>query len=227
MKKLDQIGVLCLALWAGDIQASPESQARLISAAQLDAAPRIVPVLSSRRYLAGDDGLLVREILTIGSEWAVFRPTRAFSPVRSSTHSAADVWGMLPVARVRVVDNDERGSRLIMTDWLQEVRPGDRLLTVATSHLQAVSGTPPVSARVLGGLQERAYLASDDWLVLDRGASHGLAAGQRWRIQRGLLGRPLVADIEVKSTSAQVSLARVIRSQGPIQAGDVAERIAH
>lgn len=227
MRKLDPIGVLCLALWAGDLQASSESQARLISAAQLDAAPRIVPVLSSRRYLAGDDGLLVREILTKGSEWGVFRPTRAFSDMVPDSHSTADVWGMLPVARVRVTDSDSQGSRLLMTDWLQEVRPGDRLLSLAALLPQAADTTPPSSVRVLGGLQARTYLAPDDWLVLDRGARHGLVPGQYWRIERGLLGRPLVAEIEVKNTSEQFSLARVIQSQGPIRSGDVAHWVAH
>ncbi|NAX45875.1 hypothetical protein CAG70_02510 [Photobacterium halotolerans] len=196
---------------------------RLVTAEQLGLAPRVIPVMNGRQYLTRDDELLVKEVLENGSTWHIYRPTRAFSTTEPSYHSAADVWGMLPVASVTVVTNDDQGSRLAVTAGMQEIRPGDRLLRPTAPRSAEPSEVPPGAVRVLGGLQDHHYM--QDWLVLDHGAEHGLEPGQRWRIEHELLGQRLVADVEIGDTLDQFSLAQVISSQGPIKIGDIAKRI--
>jgi len=196
---------------------------RLVTAEQLGLAPKIIPVMYGRQYLTRDDQLLVREVLEHGSTWHIYRPTRAFSTTDPSYHSAADVWGMLPVASVTVVTNDDQGSRLAVTAGMQEIRPGDRLLKPTPPPSAEQSDVPPRAVRVLGGLQDHHYM--QDWLVLDHGAEHGLKPGQRWRIEHEMLGQRLVADVEIGDTVEQFSLAQIISSQGPIRIGDIAKRI--
>jgi hypothetical protein len=183
------------------------------------------------RALAGNRDLIV---ITGGTLHGVQLNQTYFvrRPNRFGGASDEKALGVKTLGWVRIVAANERTAIAAVEHACGGLFAQDYLVPFVAPVLPAgadrddSTGEPDFTslARVIIGSEEREASAAGDFVLIDRGAAHGIAAGTRLAIYRDVQtpGLPLasVGDAIVISVGPAVALTRITRARDAVLSGD-------
>jgi hypothetical protein len=147
---------------------------RLVSAAAVADAPRIVGVSEGRRLLLRDDVVFTTKPAIAGETFDVMRTLTA--PATSDGGELPAV-PLLRIGQVRRQAEHPQQFLIVHTD--AELSHGDLLLPVATQcqTILMPQAAPPLEGKILAVLRESRWASQHDVVALDRGLADGLRPG--------------------------------------------------
>lgn len=190
----------------------------LLNDAEIATLHAIQPLSSPRHYLSNGDRLHAPVSTTLSEVWGVYRRLQSFTRQVSSDNVSSRTAFLL-VAQARVIQDQPHW--LSLENVHQEVRPSDVLMPLETSiasDVETNSNSLP-NAQLLGSVVGERYIATDRWLVIDKGYQDGMQRGAHYRVTKGLSGTQAVGELQVMRVYPRMSVAKVVTSQMPIRSG--------
>ncbi len=168
----------------------------------------------------------------IGDRFTVFRTRRrVFHP------DSGRVLGYLTqnLGHVEVTEIHPESSYVKVVDSYSEIEPGDRVMPYEESPTQFVEQRLEIKLKgtIVAHQHYRIYSAWNDFVVLDRGSTHGVELGNRFGIYREgkevrepltasrvLVPDDVIGQLFVVKVTPKSSLALITRSHRKIREGD-------
>lgn len=147
---------------------------RLVSAAAVADAPRIVGLSDGRRLLVRGDTVLTTKPPTAGETFDVMRaPTAPAAPDGSELPAVP----LLRIGQVRRHADNPQQFLVIHAD--SELGHGDLLLPLAAQPqtIPMPQAAPPLEGKILAILRESRWASQHDVVVIDRGLADGVRPG--------------------------------------------------
>ena len=207
---------------------------RLLDMQQLERAPLITGITEGRKLAAEGDAIVVRGEVGTQLRFDVVRPSM---PVIDP--DSQQVLGLV-ARKIGSATLSARGTlshRLIVTASNAELQAGDRLLPAAETVSSPVSIHPSEvpAGKLAAVLHEGRWAGTNDMVVVNRGAAHGLTAGSVVRVARHARIRAdesmqsnhgpeelqSVALLLVLAVADRLSVAVVMRSRDTVTVGDI------
>ncbi len=207
---------------------------RLLDAQQLERAPLITGITEGRKLAAEGDTIVARG--EVGNQ-------RRFDVIRASLPiidpDSRQVLGMVG-RKIGSATLSARGTlshRLMVTASNAELQAGDRLMPVSEAVSSPVSIHPSEApaGKLAAILHEGRWAGTNDMVVVNRGAEHGLTGGSVVRVARqariradesmqsnhGPEESQSIALLLVLAVADRLSVAVVMRSRDTVTVGDI------
>ena len=183
------------------------------------------------RSLAGDRDLIVIS----GGTLAGVQLNQAYyvrRPIRFGTSSSGHALGVKTLGWIRIVAANDATAIAAVEHACGGIIERDYLVPFVAPVLPAgadrddATGEPDFASlgRVIVGSEDRQAAGAGDFVLIDRGASQGIAAGMRVAIYRDVRtpGLPLasVGDAVVISVGPAIALTRITRARDAVLSGD-------
>lgn len=201
---------------------------RLVSAAEITGAPRILGFSESRRMASPGDLALVEGRLPAQTELDV---VRALNPVINPDDGAVLGMPLLRVGRARLLSSGGP-HRFEIREAYSELMAGDLLVPAEPKAMPDISPheSPMVEGKVAAVLRDSRWAAQRDVVAINRGRRDGLDAGSVVRVMKPVRidgndssqeppSQP-IATLLLFAVFDQMAFALVMRSSNVFSAGD-------
>lgn len=201
---------------------------RLVDAADIAGAPRILGFSESRRMASPGDLALVEGRLPAQTELDV---VRVLNPVIDPDDGAVLGMPLLRVGRARLLSSDSP-HRFVIREAYSELMAGDLLVPAEPMAVPDISPheSPVVEGKVAAVLRDSRWAAQRDVVAINRGRRDGLDAGSVVRVMKPVRisgndsrqdppSQP-IATLLLFAVSDQMAFALVMRSSNVFSAGD-------
>jgi len=186
---------------------------RIVTPAELDAAPYVVQGDSERLVLGGGDRLYVRGALPESESYSFVRRGEMYhDPVTKEMLGLEATY----IGLGRVVASEGDISTFFINSSREEVQIGDRVLPTEERKVDSTffpsAPAQPVDGQLISVFGGVTQVGQWDVVVIDRGEREGLASGNVLAIyKRGALAKDRIARDTVRLPSERAGLLMVFR----------------
>jgi len=188
-------------------------QNRIVTPAELDAAPYVVQGDSERLVLGGGDRLYVRGALPESESYSFVRRGEMYrDPVTNETLGLEATY----IGLGRVVASEGDISTFYVNSSREEVQIGDRVLPTEERKVDSTffpsAPSQPIDGQLIAVFGGVTQVGQYDVVVIDRGEREGLVSGNVLAIyKRGALAKDRIARDTVRLPSERAGLLMVFR----------------
>ena len=188
-------------------------QNRIVTPAELDAAPYVIQGDSERLVLGGGDRLYVRGALPESESYSFVRRGEMYrDPVTNETLGLEATY----IGLGRVVASEGDISTFYVNSSREEVQIGDRVLPTEERKVDSTffpsAPSQPIDGQLIAVFGGVTQVGQYDVVVIDRGEREGLVSGNVLAIyKRGALAKDRIARDTVRLPSERAGLLMVFR----------------